>query len=409
MRSIWVKLHRWLGLFMALFLFISGLTGALIAWDHELDEWLNPQLFHAQPSSQPPLKPLQLADRLEAGDARLRVSYLPLHLEEGYNLGVVVEPRRDAQGQLPILDFDQVALDPRNGEVVGSRLWGEISLARENLMPFLYKLHYTLHLPDGFGVELGVLLLGIVALVWVFDCFIALWISFPSRRTWRKSFAFRWKQGGHKLTFDLHRSGGVWIWALLLTLAVTSVSMNLPFQVTRPLVNLFSPLTPSPFEQRTPTTLDEAVEPRLTRAEAITRAQAEARQRGIQAPPGGIYYSAEFGLYGVGFFAAGADHGDGGLGNPWLTIDAQNGQLLSADIPGRGSAGDVFMQAQFPLHSGRILGLPGRILLSVLGLAVAMLSLTGILIWLRKRAGRVAARQRAGKAQPVTPGEVLMQ
>ncbi len=75
MRSIWVKLHRWLGLFMALFLFISGLTGALIAWDHELDEWLNPQLFHAQPSSQPPLKPLQLADRLEAGDARLRVSY----------------------------------------------------------------------------------------------------------------------------------------------------------------------------------------------------------------------------------------------------------------------------------------------------------------------------------------------
>ncbi len=409
MRSIWVKLHRWLGLFMALFLFISGLTGALIAWDHELDEWLNPQLFHAQPSSQPPLQPLELADRLEAGDARLRVSYLPLHLEEGHNLGVVVEPRRDAQGQLPSLDFDQVALDPSNGEVVGSRLWGEISLARENLMPFLYKLHYTLHLPDGVGVALGGLLLGIDALVWVLDCFIALWISFPSRRTWRKSFAFRWKQGGHKLTFDLHRSGGVWIWALLLTLAVTSVSMNLPFQVTRPLVNLFSPLTPSPFEQRTPTTLDEAVEPRLTRAEAITRAQAEARQRGILAPPGGIYYSAEFGLYGVGFFAAGADHGDGGLGNPWLTIDAQNGQLLSADIPGRGSAGDVFMQAQFPLHSGRILGLPGRILLSVLGLAVAMLSLTGILIWLRKRAGRVTARQRAGKAQPVTPGEALMQ
>lgn len=67
------------------------------------------------------------------------------------------------------------------------------------------------------------------------------------------------------------------------------------------------------------------------------------------------------------------------------------------------------MQLQFPLHSGRILGLPGRILVSLLGLAVATLSVTGVLIWLRKRAGRVAVRQRAGKVQPVTHDEALMQ
>jgi uncharacterized iron-regulated membrane protein len=28
---------------LAAFLFVSGLTGAVISWDHELDEWLNPQ------------------------------------------------------------------------------------------------------------------------------------------------------------------------------------------------------------------------------------------------------------------------------------------------------------------------------------------------------------------------------
>ena len=53
MRRVWVSLHRWLGLFMAGFLFVSGLTGAIIAWDHELDEWLNPELFHARASDQP--------------------------------------------------------------------------------------------------------------------------------------------------------------------------------------------------------------------------------------------------------------------------------------------------------------------------------------------------------------------
>jgi uncharacterized iron-regulated membrane protein len=54
------------------------------------------------------------------------------------------------------------------------------------------------------------------------------------------------------------------------------------------------------------------------------------------------------------------------------------------------------VQAQFPLHSGRILGLPGRILISFMGVVVAMLSVTGVIVWWRKRASkRVAARRQA--------------
>jgi uncharacterized iron-regulated membrane protein len=48
MRPVFVLLHRWFGLAVAVFLFVSGLTGAVISWDHELDAWLNPQLFHAR-------------------------------------------------------------------------------------------------------------------------------------------------------------------------------------------------------------------------------------------------------------------------------------------------------------------------------------------------------------------------
>lgn len=46
------------------------------------------------------------------------------------------------------------------------------------------------------------------------------------------------------------------------------------------------------------------------------------------------------------------------------------------------------MQAQFPLHSGRILGITGRVMMSFLGLAVAVLSATGVIIWARKRRAR---------------------
>jgi uncharacterized iron-regulated membrane protein len=57
-----------------------------------------------------------------------------------------------------------------------------------------------------------------------------------------------------------------------------------------------------------------------------------------------------------------------------------------------GTAGDIFLQVQFPLHSGRIAGLPGRILISAMGLAVAILSVTGVVIWLRKRSARLRPR-----------------
>ncbi|MBP5997948.1 MAG: PepSY domain-containing protein [Azonexus sp.] len=392
MRPILVLLHRWFGLFAALFLLVSGLTGAVISWDHELDEWLNPHLFHARATGDP-LPALELADRLEAADPRLRIRFMPLETEPGHTLGVMVEPRIDpASGQPFDLGFNQVAIDPADGEILGRREWGKVSLDRENLLPFLYKLHYSMHIPDIDLIPVGTLFMGIVAIVWVFDSLLALWISFPSRKSWRQSFAFRWQAGGYRLNFDLHRSGGVWLFLLVLMLAVTSVSMNLKEQVMRPVLGWVTELTPSPFATRAPVAVDQQKEPKMGRSEILAIARAEAERRGLDAPAGGIFHIAQFGIYGVGFFEAGNSHGDGGLGNPWLYFDADSGEALGGDIPGQGTAGDIFLQSMFPLHSGRIIGVPGRVLISLMGLAIAMFSVTGIVIWARKRKARLGRR-----------------
>ncbi|MCB5185920.1 PepSY domain-containing protein [Methylobacillus gramineus] len=392
MRKYLVVLHRWFGLTMAVFLFIAGATGAVISWDHELDEWLNPHLFKANSTGQYQ-DALQLANTLEQRDSTVLVTYLPLNIEAEHTLGIGVNPRMNPQtGKAYALGYNQIGLNPVNGEIQGKRLWGEVSLSRENLLPFLYKLHYSMHIPDAWGIELGVLFMGIIAIIWVLDNLIALWISFPNVKSWRKSFAFRWKQGGHKLNFDLHRSGGVWVWLLLLLLAVTSVSMNLNFQVMRPIVETFSTLTPNPFASRIPNPEDQPIEPGIKREAILEIAKKEAVKRGWTAPAGAVFYSPAFGIYGVGFFEAGHDHGDGGLGNPWLYFDGKNGAPTGTVIPGSGSAGDIFMQAQFPLHSGRILGIPGRVMISIMGAVVAMLSITGIIIWLRKRKARLITK-----------------
>ena len=388
--------HRWVGLGIAGFLFLSGLTGAVIAWDHELDAALNPHLYSSDTTGLP-IPPLVLADRLEAAQPGTVVTYLPLATEPGHTLMLWVE---QLPGAAAPLDYNQVALDPSTGRVLGSRMWGAAILDREHLMPFLYHFHYSLHLPMLSGIEIGVLLLGIVAILWTIDSLVALIVSFPSPVAWRKSLAFRWRQRGVRLLFDLHRSGGVWIWLLVMVVAITSVSMNLEHEVVRPIVNAMSPLKEGPFDGPLGTPPER--HPAVSREAVVASAVMAAKARGIQAPPGAIFYSSLYGIYGVGFFAPGMDHGDGGLGNPWFYFDSTTGVAVGADIPGEGSAGDLYMQLQFPLHSGRIAGTAGRIAVSVLGVLIAGLSLTGVLLWLRRR--RVARLREASAFQGTADG-----
>ncbi|MDR5752835.1 MULTISPECIES: PepSY-associated TM helix domain-containing protein [unclassified Caballeronia] len=406
MRPWFVRLHRWLGVATALFLFVSGLTGAIIAWDHELDAALNPSFFYARTDG-PALSSLELARRVEAADPRIEVTYLPLGVEPGHTQQMMVLPRTDpATGQAYKVDFNQLAVDPATGEVQGRREWGAVSLARIDLLPFIYKLHYTLHLPFVGGLDVGTWLLGIVGILWFFDSGIALILSFPSVKAWRKSFAFRFGRGGYALTFDLHRSGGVWIWGLLLMMALTSVSMNLADPIMRPIVSVFSPLAPTILNNPELARPSSPGATPLTREAVLARAIEDGRERGLAAPPGALYYASALHAYAVGFFAPGHDHGDVGLGNPWLHYNASTGKLVGSSIPGKGSAGDIFMQAQFPLHSGRIAGIPGRILVSAVGIAVAMLSATGLMIWIRKRSARrqsaVAKETRAVRGNSVS-------
>jgi uncharacterized iron-regulated membrane protein len=68
--------------------------------------------------------------------------------------------------------------------------------------------------------------------------------------------------------------------------------------------------------------------------------------------------------------------------------------VLRALDPLKGSAGDTFMGVQYGLHTGQILGLPGKILVAFLGLLPLLFMITGIAIWLQKRKSETLARAR---------------
>ena len=391
MRLLLVRLHRWFGLTAALFLTLAGLSGAVLSWDHEIDEALNPTLFHSTTAGTPQ-SALALIARVESIEPHAVVTGAPLHAETGRAFLVSVAPRVDpSRGEPFELAFDQVALDPVSGNVQGRRDTSAMSLAPASFIPFLHRFHYSLQLPDTFDLEIGTLWMGLISIAWVIDTLVALWISFPSWRAWRRSIAFRLRASNPKLTFDLHRSGGVWLHLLLLATAITSIGLNLPDDVMRPLVATLSPLTPSPFDGRDPLAPAKRVAPAVNAARVIELARAEAERRGITAPAGGLYFSPAFGLWGVGFFAPADRDSDRFPGNAWLYFDGATGTPAGNVLPGRGSAGDTFMQAMRPIHTGRIIGTAGQVLVSLMGVAVATLSITGVLLWARKRRARALA------------------
>lgn len=406
LRPLFGLLHRWVGLVIAGFLIVSGVTGAIISWDHELDDLLNPQLMEAG-NSGPALSALALAKRVEAADPRVQVTSFALVPEPGATLTFGVEGRRDqATGRQFEPGYNQVFLDPVTGAEQGRRNWGAVwPVTRETLVSFLYVLHYSLHIPEMWGIDRwGVWLMGIVAVLWTIDSFVGFYLTLPppakAPAAGGKSFWQRWrpawriKRSGSvfRINFDIHRAFGLWLWGLLFMLAFTAFSLNLYSEVFYPALSRVSQVTPTPFDTRVPADRHAPIVPKLGFAPILAKAAAEGRARHWAAPVGSVFYAQAYGIYGVAFHEPGGDHGAAGVGPPYLYYDGTDGRLLGDRQPWKGTAADIFVQAQFPLHSGRILGLPGRILISAMGLVVAALSVTGLVIWWRKRGARIGRR-----------------
>lgn len=406
MRSFFTLLHRYFGLTIAAFLVLTGLTGAIISWDHELDEWLNPHLLKT--TSKGMVKDATaLALVVEKQFPEIQVTYYEMSAEAGHSYYYWVEPRVNPKtGRLYKTDFNQVYIDPVSAEILGKREWGAVwPITRENAVSFLYKLHFSLHIPEFWGTDhWGIWLLGIIALTWTIDCFIGFYLTLPRRpknirakavsfwQRWKPSWKIRWFSGSTKLNFDLHRAFGLWVWFLLFLIAFTGFSLNLYREVFFPLMTMVSDVTPTPIDQRVPSGHHEPITPAFGFYHAIEIAQQAVKEKGWLEPVGSLWHAREFDIYRIEFFNPNEGHGSGGVGHKAVYLDANTGEVLDDWVPWRGSAADLFVQAQFPLHSGRILGLPGRILISFMGLIIAMLSITGVVIWWKKYKARKQAR-----------------
>lgn len=381
------------------FLLVAGITGCVLAWNHELEAAISPELFRARPnsSSTQPLDPLTLREQVAARYPNASIAYVPLQAEPGHSIWMFLEARTDpSTGKVAELPADQVFVNPYTGEVLGERKWGDITQGPKNLLPFIYRLHYSLALGAA-----GTFLLGIVALLWTLDCFVGAYLTFPPRarsepastlksqgRTWLTrwwpSWKLRWRGGSYKVNFDLHRTSGLWVWAMLFVLAWSGVAFNLG-QVYRPVMATAFEFAPS---VDMPVLSPPQVAPRISWMQArdqgrrLMTDQARAQNFTVINETG-LSYDAAHAVY---RYSVNSDRDirDTGGGTS-VVFDANTAELKQTVLPTGMAAGDTVTQWLKNLHMAALWGVPFKIFMSAMGLLVAMLGVSGTVIWLRKR------------------------
>lgn len=402
LRPSLVLLHRWTGLATALFLAVAGLTGSALAFKDELEALINPHLFVVADRPGPTIDPFVLRETVQRRFPEARTDHMSFPVP-GHAAMFYLLPRPDTvTGELRAPRVDQVFVDPKTGAILGARKWGALfeggDFRRENIVPFIWRLHEALALPHPYGK----IFFGLVALLWTIDCFIGFALTLPRGKPfwpkWRPAWQLKRRAAAYRRNLDLHRAFGLWLWAALLVLAWSSVMLNLREIVYRPVMSLVLPFHEE-FQRSLPKAdYAPALDWRAAR-EAGRRELAHvlAQRGGSAVREDSLWYRPALGAYLYRTHTSLDIRETGAATDLW--IDGSTGRLLHAELERSGARGNVVSEWLRALHMATIWGLPYRLFIALMGIVVAMLSITGIYIWWKKRVPRVARPRAARKSR----------
>ncbi len=342
-----------------------AITGIALSFSHEIDAMLNPELSVAWRGSEPVLG-LQDAWTI-AGSAGGRVARIDL--PEAAGAPIVVDVRADR----PSSDNLRLMLHPGSGAVLGTRYLEDPPLDRRHMMGIVHRVHTDLLLGPAAAV-----LIGTLAILWAAQQGAGIALAFTSVKQPADAFRVRRGAKGHKLVMDVHRAGGLWILPATLLLALTGAAMSLYTQYEQAIGALAPqqelataiarlPRSPDAFT----ISLDQAL------AAATSKAAGDRLDR--------LDILAEEAVYGFRF------HSMRDLGAPGgriVYVDMRSGRILADQHETDLDEGRLALALPYPVHTGQILGPPGRYLLVLTGVGILVLTITGLAIWRKKSRAR---------------------
>jgi len=213
-RKLFRKLHLWLSLPFGLIIMTTCLTGALLVFEKEITELVRHDSYTIPVRKTQSLSLQSLLERVarETPDSvQITSVTIPSDFRRAYTVGLS-KPRRAG-----------VLVDPYTGKIVG----------QSGRLPFfttVRELHRWLldsMKPDSEGVFWGRVIVGTSTLLFVFILLTGLFLWWPKKlKGVGKRLKISLGHGRQRLFYDLHTVGGVYVFVLLLAMAMTGLTWS---------------------------------------------------------------------------------------------------------------------------------------------------------------------------------------
>ena len=369
LRRLWLDVHLWIGAGLLVALIPLSVTGSVLVWHDQIDRALYAQRYATSgPSASRPVGDYAQAAQAAFGE-RAQLTQIRLPQEAGDPV-VAVGRLRGEPGPGGRPRTLNAWIDPPTAKVLDT---AEVA---KGFTMVMHRLHGSLMIP-----EIGRKVVGWLGWAMFVSCATGLWLWWPRHGGFLKGL--RWRRGASTL-FNLHHLVGFWVCIPLAVLSLTGVYISFP-QTSRALFGLPQPPprnAPGRFAPPLPQT-------NLTLAQAVAAAQAKAPDAALAEV--GVPTQGKEPAWRVGLKAPGEARA-----KTIQVVDA-TGEVKSGrdgrEGPGAGTGGgqrDEISPLMRRVHDGAGMGIVWQAIIFVGGLAPALLGISGVVMWLRRRARRRA-------------------
>jgi len=346
-RKLLFNVHLYVALVSGIFVLILGLTGAIIAFEPEIDHVLHWKLSYVTPQGIP--KPLT-----ELGEAVGKA--FPGEQPGGYlvpgapNLSYGVATKRGL-----------VAVNPYTAEILGVREGGR------DFLSYLHQLHLRLLIGNRADTGKTIVSWAGVAMLLVLISGLSLW--WPAKR-----IRIQTKATGRRFWFDIHNASGAFSFLFLLVLTFTGLMIGFE-EKTVPMFYSLTGSQPSHPPQRIPPPPPGAKPISPDQAMGVARGAlpgSQPFQINIPGPKGAYQIRSRFP----------EDLTPGGRSR--VIVDQYSGQVLFAEGSRTAPAGARLVIANRAIHTGDIFGIPSKTAMCLACLLAVVQLASGLMMWLKR-------------------------
>jgi uncharacterized iron-regulated membrane protein len=354
LRALWLQVHKWIGLTLAVLIIPICLTGSALVWDEWLDGKLHPERHEVFGAASLPPSAYAASARaaLAPGESLTNLRFSA----EGEPVVAIASKPAQGPGRP---ERASIYLDPRNATII------ERASADSGLLRTFHMIHGSLMIPGGWGRTV----VGFVGAFMFVSCLTGIWLWWPLSGS--VASGFRWKRR-NTTNANLHYLAGFWVLIPLAMLSFTGAWISFP--------RVFSAFESAPAGPRGPGGPPGFGAPPIEAPHTSVDAALAAARPLAQGPLVGIAWpTAPQAEWKVQFEA-----GDG-LPTEVVVSDAD-----AAATPPAPPASETLARTMRRWHDGTQMGPIWQTLIFLGGIIPALLSVTGIIIWWRARVRRRA-------------------